>query len=96
VSWKGGTDVGYLSLLFFGGVPLMITYFVTHLMPTLEVLRTKATDVQLTSAGVVLLWGLRMFSSSYSGLGIDYYPILFCVGICISRDISGDCCSRVV
>ena len=96
VSWKGGTDVGYLSLLFFGGVPLMLTYFVTHLMPALEVLRTKATDVQLTSAGVVLLWGLRMFSSSYSGLGIDYYPILFCVGICISRDTSGDCCSRVV
>jgi len=45
---------------------------------------------------VVLLWGLRMFSSSYSGLGIDYYPILFCVGICISRDTSGGCCSRVV
>jgi hypothetical protein len=83
--WTGGTDVGYLSLLFYGGLPLLITYAAVHLQPGFRVLRTTTSDVQLAGAAVVVLWAVRMCSSSFPGLSLDYYPILFCVGACISR-----------
>jgi hypothetical protein len=89
VPWAGGTDVGYLTLLLYGGVPLLLTYAATHLTPSLTVLRNNPADWQLTAAGVVLLWSIRMFSSEYPGEALGYYPVLFCVGACLSRDLSG-------
>ena len=86
VAWNGGTDVGYLSLLLYGGVPLLLAYFATHLLPGITVLRSRPNEIQLVAAGVVLLWIIRMFSSSYPGLSLEYFPLLFCVGACISRD----------
>jgi hypothetical protein len=84
--YRGGTDVGYLTLLFWGGLPFFITYTISHLTPCLRVLRNNAPDWQLTAAGVVVLWGVRMFSSAYPSYGLEYYPILLCVGACISRE----------
>lgn len=83
--YGGGTDIGYLSLLFYGGVPLLLTYFLTHIAPCVAPLRKSRDSLQLTAAAIVLLWGVRMFSSSYPGRELDYYPILFCVGACISK-----------
>ena len=84
--YNGGPDVGYLSLLFYGGVPLLVAYIWTHLMPCLAVFSKHSTDWRLAAAGVVLLWGVVMFSSAYPGTSIEYYPVLFCVGACISRE----------
>jgi hypothetical protein len=83
-----GVDVGYISLLFFGGVPLLVTYVVTHMKPCLAVLRERRASWQLAAAGVILLWGIHMLSSCYPGTVLDYYPVLFCVGACISREPS--------
>ena len=88
VAYRGGTDIGYLTMLFYGGVPLLVTYVATHLKPCLSVLRKNRTNWQLTAAGVVLLWGIRLFSSGYPSAEVNYYPILFCVGACISREPS--------
>jgi len=84
--YAGGTDVGYLTLLFYGGVPLLLTYIATHVTPGLTAFRMNVASWQLAAAAVVLLWGLRMFSSNYPGLTLDYYPVLFFVGACISRE----------
>jgi hypothetical protein len=81
--WEG-TDVGYLTLLFYGGVPLLFTYVVTHVTPGLTVLRKKPADSRLAAAGVVVLWSIVMLSSAYPGPSLEHYPILFCVGACIS------------
>jgi hypothetical protein len=81
-------DVGYISLLFFGGVPLLVTYVVTHVKPCLAILRERRASWQLAAAGVILLWGIHMLSSCYPGTVLDYYPVLFCVGACISREPS--------
>jgi hypothetical protein len=86
MAYRGGTDIGYLTMLFYGGVPLLVTYVATHLKPCLTVLRKNRTNWQLTAAGVVLLWGIRLFSSGYPLAGVECYPILFCVGACISRE----------
>jgi len=86
LNWGGGTDVGYLTLLLYGGVPLLLTYLATHIQPCFAVFARRLDNWQLTAAGVVLLWSIRMLSSSYIGVTLDYYPILFCVGACISRE----------
>jgi hypothetical protein len=88
VVWRGGTDVGYLTLLFYGGVPLLVTYFATHLKPCLAVFRKNRTTWQLASAGVVLLWWFHLSSSGYPTEELQYYLILFCTGACISREPS--------
>ena len=84
----GGTDVGYLNLLFFGGVPLLVTYILVHLKPCFSTLGKNVQGLQLTAACVVLLWGLRMFSSTSPGLSLDSYPVLFFVGACIAKPFS--------
>jgi hypothetical protein len=86
VNYKGGTDVGYLTLLLYGGLPLFLTYVAVHLKPCFTALAANPSQLQLAAAGVLLLWTIRMFSSSYMGLTLDYYPILLCVGACISRE----------
>ena len=80
--WSGGTDVGYLSLLFFGGLPLLVTWCVVHLGPPLRVLRSGDHGARLACAAVVLLWGVRMLSSSFPSLALDYGVVLLCVGAC--------------
>ena len=42
---------------------------------------------QLTAAGVVVLWAVTMFSSaSPTGIMLEHYPLLFCIGACISKE----------
>lgn len=87
--WRGGTDVGYLTLLLYGGLPLLLTYCWAHISPGLKAFNRDETGVRLTAACIVLLWGVRMFSSSYPSLSIEYYPILLCLGICVYREPQG-------
>ena len=88
MAWRGGTDIGYLTLLFYGGIPLLLAYVATHLKPCLTVFRKNRATWQLTGAGVVLLWWFHLFSSGYPAADLGYYPILFCTGACISRESS--------
>ena len=85
--WSGGTDIGYLTILFYGGIPLLLTYIVTHIRPAFRVVRTSPDGRQLAAAGIVVLWTIRMFSSSYPNLTLSYYPVALCVGACISRNV---------
>jgi len=85
MAW-GGADLGYLSLLFYGGIPLLVGYVATHVAPSLSVLRKGVDTVQLTAAGVVFLWGVRMLSSSFPDKELSYYCVVLCVGACISKE----------
>lgn len=88
-NWGGsewsGTDVGYLSLLFYGGVPLLLTYVVVHIAPAFGATTRPQSEWQRTCGAIVLLWALRMFSSSYPSLTIEYYPLLLCMGGCLGQ-----------
>ena len=94
--WAGGTDVGYLSLLFFGGIPLLASWCAVHLAPPLRVLRADDHGARLACAAVALLWGARMLSSSFPSLSLDYEVVLLCVGACAAppRAIPGASASR--
>jgi hypothetical protein len=84
--WAGGTDVGYLTLLFYGGVPLLVTYIVVHIAPAFGAIRSSQSEWRRSCAAIVLLFALRMFSSTYPGLGIEYYPVLLCMGGCLGHE----------
>ncbi|MBV8706147.1 MAG: hypothetical protein JO182_18835 [Acidobacteriaceae bacterium] len=83
--WKGGTDIGYLTLLFYGGLPLLIGYIAVQVIPSLYLFSNDIEDWQIASAGVVLLFAIRMFSSSYPGENPESYCLLLCTGACIYR-----------
>lgn len=84
--WNGATDVGYLNLLLYGGVPLLVTYLAVHAAPSLAVLRRRSKGLELTAGVLVLLWTIRMLSSGTPSLDLEYYPVLICVGACICRE----------
>jgi hypothetical protein len=92
--WSG-TDIGYLSLLFYGGVPLLATYFVTHVLPPIQTLRSRPVDHRLACAAIGILWSMRMCSSSFPTLDLTYYPGLLCVGACIPQRIVGSSTVRL-
>jgi hypothetical protein len=73
-------DVGYLGLLFFGGLPLLITYVPLHIGPIWVALRRKNVDLRSACAFVALLWAIRMFSSTAIEISVMYIPVLLCVG----------------
>jgi hypothetical protein len=83
--WAGGTDVGYLSLLFFGGIPLLATYVAFHLAPAWGILRSSRRGPELAPAIIVALWAVRTLSSSFPSYSLDYYVVLFSLGICLGR-----------
>jgi hypothetical protein len=83
--WAGGTDIGYLTLLFYGGVPLLLTYVVVHICPAFGAISRPQTEWQRSCAAIVLLWALRMFSSTCPSLTIEYYPVLLCMGCCLGQ-----------
>lgn len=88
ILWTGGTDLGYLSLLLFGGVPLLAGYVLAQVLPSLRLFRRDTEEWQLPAAGVLFLFTIRMFSSSYPGQNLDSYILLLCTGACISRRAS--------
>jgi hypothetical protein len=84
--WRGGTDFGYLTLLLFGGLPLLLTYVVAVMKPGWNVLKANPDEIQIVGAGILCLWSIRMLSSSYPGMSIEYHVILLCLGACLSRE----------
>ena len=85
VEFTSAVDLGYLSLLFFGGLPLLLTYVALHITPALGTIRRPESEWQRSCAAIALLWALRMFSSSYPELSIEYYPVLLCIGGCLGQ-----------
>jgi hypothetical protein len=87
--WAGGTDFGYLTLLFYGGVPLLLTYIAVHIAPAFGAISRPQSEWQRSCAAIVLLWALRMFSSTSPSLTIEYYPVLLCMGCCLGQASAG-------
>jgi hypothetical protein len=97
--WKGGTDVGYLSVLFFGGVPMLVGLYLFLIRPALCNLLEGAVRTDLIAPVIVVLFAIRMFSSEFPSLDIEYYPILLAAGRCwgylLAADIQRNDPSRI-
>jgi hypothetical protein len=82
--WKGGTDVGYLSVLFFGGIPMLVGMYAFIIRPAFKNLIRASHKTDLIAPTIVALFAIRMFSSEFPSLDIEYYPILLAAGRCWS------------
>jgi hypothetical protein len=82
--WKGGTDVGYLSVLFFGGIPMLVGIFAFMIRPAFSNLIRASHKIDLIAPIIVMLFAVRMFSSEFPSLDVEYYPILLAAGRCWS------------
>jgi hypothetical protein len=80
--WKGGTDVGYLSVLFFGGVPMLVGMYCFLIRPAFRNIFEARHKTDLIAPIIVVLFAIRMFSSEFPSLDIEYYPILLAAGRC--------------
>ncbi|HXE14774.1 MAG TPA: hypothetical protein VN633_21790 [Bryobacteraceae bacterium] len=80
--WKGGTDIGYLSVLFFGGVPMLIGLYLFMIRPALKNAFLANHKTDLVAPVILILFAIRMFSSEFPSLDIEYYPILLATGRC--------------
>lgn len=83
--WKGGTDVGYLTLLLYGGLPLLLAYIGAQVVPALRLFRRDIEEWQMPAAAVVVMFAVRMLSSSYPGENLESYALLLCTGACLAR-----------
>jgi hypothetical protein len=80
--WKGGTDIGYLSVLFFGGIPMLIGLYLFMIRPALKNAFLANHKTDLVAPVILILFAIRMFSSEFPSLDIEYYPILLATGRC--------------
>jgi hypothetical protein len=53
-------DNGYLWILFIGGVPMLVSYFVIVVIPGLRAIRLKRNGPAATAATLVLVWALAL------------------------------------
>jgi hypothetical protein len=82
VNWNGGTDVGYLTLAFVGGIPLLVGFIWVHVIPASRQLRLGVHHSEFYLAVPPLLYGILMLSSALPSLDVGYYVVLICVGCC--------------
>lgn len=80
LEWDGGTDVGFLSLLFYGGIPLLLSVVWTVVLPAARAATLNLSPFERTSCYIVGLWTVRMLSSTYPTLSCEYLVILLCAG----------------
>jgi len=82
-----GLDCGYLEILFRGGLPLLLGYFLVHAYPVLCLWRRYLITYSFVSVAsvVVLLWFAKLTLSSSPTLSLDYYLVLLCIGLCLSK-----------
>lgn len=82
IVWPGGVDFGYLTLAFFGGLPLVAGFIGVHVLPAMLQLRLGVRHPEFCYAIPPLIFGLLMFSSVMPSLDVGYYVVLICLGRC--------------
>lgn len=82
IDWAGATDVGYLTLVLFGGLPLLAGYLGVHVLPMLGRFRRGLSQPDLHYAIPPAIWAVLMFSSAAPACDTGYYLVLLCCGWC--------------
>lgn len=86
-SWNGVTQYGFdnwwMTALFLGGLPVVVTYFMVHGLPAWRRFKV-AKGFDLVCAIIVLLWCIKLFLSETHALMLNTYLVLMCVGACLA------------
>jgi hypothetical protein len=77
-----GIDVGYVNILFIGGVPALVLFFVIHLMPAVRSLGSRFDTLDAACLASVMTYGVRLFSSTVPGITPGYLILVLLIGRC--------------
>jgi len=77
-----GIDLGYVNILYLGGVPALILFFVIHLLPVVRCIGCKFDAVDAACLASVMTYGVRLFSSTVPGFSPAYFILLLLIGRC--------------
>ena len=83
-AYTAGLENLYMTLAFFGGLPLLGTYLMVHAFPIRCGRSSAAKPYQWVCAQVIVLYLFRMLISQTQSLSIEYYSVVLCVGGCLS------------
>jgi hypothetical protein len=75
-----GIDFGYVNILFIGGIPALVLFFLIHLLPPIRCLGDGFDSVDAACLASVMTYGVRLFSSTVPDLTPGYYILMLLVG----------------
>jgi hypothetical protein len=75
-----GIDLGYVNILFLGGIPCLVLFFLLHQLPAIRCIRAKFDSVDAACLASVMTYSVALFSSESPHVGPDYYILMLLVG----------------
>lgn len=75
-----GIDLGYVNILFLGGIPALLLYFSIHIAPSLRCLGSRFDLVDAACLSSVLTYGVRLFSSTIPSIEPQCLILMLLVG----------------
>ena len=75
-----GIDFGYVNILFIGGIPALVLFFLLHQLPAIRCIGTKFDTMDAACLASVMTYGVRLFSSTVPAPGPGYYILMLLVG----------------
>ena len=79
-----GIDLGYVNILFIGGIPALAFFLLIHIVPAVRCIRYRFDPVDAACVASVMTFGVRMFSSTIPNFEPAYLLLLLLVGRCIA------------
>ena len=75
-----GIDFGYVNLLFLGGIPCLVLFFLLHQLPAIRCIGAKFDSLDAACLASVMTYSVALLSSESPHPGPDYYILMLLVG----------------
>ena len=78
-----GIDLGYVNILFIGGVPALTLFLLLHIVPAVRCIGSRFDSVDAACLASVMTYGVRLLSSTVPAFEPRYLLLMILVGRCI-------------
>jgi hypothetical protein len=75
-----GIDLGYVNILFLGGIPCLVLFFLLHQLPAIRCIGAKFDSVDAACLASVMSYSVALFSSEAPLPSPAYYILMLLVG----------------
>jgi hypothetical protein len=75
-----GIDLGYVNILFLGGIPCLVLFFLLHQLPAIRCIGAKFDSVDAACLASVMTYSVALLSSEAPFPGPAYYILMLLVG----------------
>jgi hypothetical protein len=75
-----GIDFGYVNILFLGGIPCLVLFFLLHQLPAIRCIGAKFDSLDAACLASIMTYGVRLLSSTVPNPSPGYYILMLLVG----------------